>query len=265
VVDVEQAIEDARRVATEAAAASPDLAPLVEEGLAAAEAAGKAATASAASAGAEAASAAQRQTAMQVAGRRVEIAVTQDGKVVGKAHATLNLDRTLRSAFAFSRRDQGEIPFAIDLTGVVHNPDPADRRTLESFGVAALGPAATDGRPRRAGDWLIVSRKEPSGLIFGIARPIGEWDMALFGAHAHRWLLFGNAGPAIGLAALLFGVRRLRPLVAGVALGSAAFLGQVALAADVAFPLGATALRAWAVGNALVCLWLARVSGDQKP
>ena len=174
VVDVEQAIEDARRVATEAAAASPDLAPLVEEGLAAAQAAVKAATATGASAGAEAASAAQRQTAMQVAGRRVEIAVTQDGKVVGKAHATLNLDRTLRSAFAFSRRDQGEIPFAIDLTGVVHNPDPADRRTLESFGVAALGPAATDGRPRRAGDWLIVSRKEPSGLIFGIARPIGE-------------------------------------------------------------------------------------------
>ena len=174
VVDVEQAIEDARRVATEAAAASPDLAPLAEEGLAAAQAAVKAATATAASAGAEAASAAQRQTAMQVAGRRVEIAVTQDGKVVGKAHATLNLDRTLRSAFAFSRRDQGEIPFAIDLTGVVHNPDPADRRTLESFGVAALGPAATDGRPRRAGDWLIVSRKEPSGLIFGIARPIGE-------------------------------------------------------------------------------------------
>jgi sigma-B regulation protein RsbU (phosphoserine phosphatase) len=111
---------------------------------------------------------------MQVAGRRVEIAVKQDGKVVGKAHATLNLDSTLRSAFAFSRRDQGEIPFAIDLNGVVHNPDPAARRTLESFGVAALGPAATDGRPRRAGDWLIVSRKEPSGLIFGIARPIGE-------------------------------------------------------------------------------------------
>ena len=174
VVDVEQAIEDARRVATEAAAASPDLTPLVEEGLAAAQAAAKAATATAAAAGADAGSAAQRQMAMQVAGRRVEIAVTQDGKVVGKAHATLNLDRTLRSAFAFSRRDQGEIPFAIDLNGVVHNPDPADRRTLESFGVAALGPAATDGRPRRAGDWLIVSRKEPSGLIFGIARPIGE-------------------------------------------------------------------------------------------
>jgi serine phosphatase RsbU (regulator of sigma subunit) len=179
VVDVEQAIEDARRVAAQAAAAAPELTPLVAESLASVEtqAAIKAAAETAANATATssaAAAAAQRQMEMQVAGRRVEIAVKQDGKVVGKAHATLNLDRTLRSAFAFSRRDQGEIPFAIDLNGVVHNPDPGDRSTLESFGVAALGPAATDGRPRRAGDWLIVSRKEPSGLIFGIARPIGE-------------------------------------------------------------------------------------------
>ncbi len=178
VVDVEQAIEDARRLATEAAAAAPELTPLIEEGLAAAlpaaQAAAKAAGSTAASASAEAVAGEPRQTEMQVAGRRVEIAVKQGGKVVGKAHAMLNLDRTLRTAFAFSRRDQGEIPFAIDLNGVVHNPDPADRRTLESFGVAALGPAAADGRPRRAGDWLIVSRKEPSGLIFGIARPIGE-------------------------------------------------------------------------------------------
>jgi len=111
---------------------------------------------------------------MQVEGRRVEIAVKQDGKVVGKANAMLNLDRTLRTVFAFARRDQGEIPFAIDTRGNLHNPDPDQRQTLESFGVAALGPAAADGRPRRAGDWLIVARKDPSGLTFGIARPIGE-------------------------------------------------------------------------------------------
>ena len=185
VVDVQQAIEEARRLSSQAAAAAPDVGALVSERLAAAlpaaQQARNAAAATAAAAGATAANAASaaataapRETEMQVAGRRVEIAVKQDGKVVGKAHATLNLDTTLRTAFAFSRRDQGEIPFAIDLNGVVHNPDPAARLTLESFGVAALGPAATDGRPRRAGDWLIVSRKEPSGLIFGIARPIGE-------------------------------------------------------------------------------------------
>ena len=179
VVDVQQAIEDAKRIAqTEMSEAMPELAPLVEERLTAAlpaaeaalKAAGTAARAAEAATGAQAA----HDMQMQVEGRRVEIAVTQDGKVVGKANAMLNMDRTLRTVFAFARRDQGEIPFAIDARGNLQNPDPDQRRTLESFGVAALGPAATDGRPRRVGDWLIVARKDPSGLIFGIARPIGE-------------------------------------------------------------------------------------------
>jgi serine phosphatase RsbU (regulator of sigma subunit) len=179
VVDVQQAIEDARKaVRTELVAAMPELTPLVEESLTtalpAAEAALKGAATVARAAGAGQAAAAAREMQMQVEGRRVEIAVKQDGKVVGKANAMLNLDRTLRTVFAFARRDQGEIPFAIDTRGVLHNPDPDQRRALESFGVAALGPAATDGNPRRAGDWLIVARKDPSGLIFGIARPIGE-------------------------------------------------------------------------------------------
>ncbi len=184
VVDVQEAIEEAKRaVRSEMAGSSPELTPLIEASLSAAlpavEAAMKTAGASAAAAatrGAESAEAARvaREMQMQVEGRRVEIAVKQDGKVVGKANATLNLDRTLRTVFAFSRRDQGEIPFAIDLRGVLHNPDPADRQTLESFGVAALGPAAAEGNPRRVGDWLIVARKDPSGLTFGIARPIGE-------------------------------------------------------------------------------------------
>ena len=179
VVDVQQALEDAKKaVRSELAASVPELAPLVEDSLTAAlpaaEAALKAAGTAARSAEAAQAANAAREMQMQVEGRRVEIAVKQDGKVVGKANAMLNLDRTLRTVFSFARRDQGEIPFAIDVRGVLHNPDPEQRRTLESFGVAALGPAATDGNPRRAGDWLIVARKDPSGLIFGIARPIGE-------------------------------------------------------------------------------------------
>jgi serine phosphatase RsbU (regulator of sigma subunit) len=179
VVDVQQAIEDAKKaVRTEMAASMPELTPLVEESLnialPAAQAALKAAGTAVGSAEATQAASAAREMQMQVEGRRVEIAVKQDGKVVGKANAMLNLDRTLHTVFAFARRDQGEIPFAIDIRGVLHNPDPEQRRVLESFGVAALGPAATDGNPRRAGDWLIVARKDPSGLIFGIARPMGE-------------------------------------------------------------------------------------------
>jgi serine phosphatase RsbU (regulator of sigma subunit) len=182
VVDVQQAMEEARRTArAEIGAQAPALAPLVDEALAAAvpaaQAAMKASAAGAAAAVREAdaaARAASRQMQMQVEGRRVEVAITQDGKVVGRANAMLNLDRTLRTVFAFARRDQGEIPFAIDLRGVLHNPDPEQRKTLESFGVAALAPAATDGRARRVGDWLVIARKDPTGLIFGIARPIGQ-------------------------------------------------------------------------------------------
>jgi serine phosphatase RsbU (regulator of sigma subunit) len=179
VVDVQQAIEDAKKaVRTEMAASMPELTPLVEESLnaalPAAEAALKAAAGTAARAAEAQTASAAREMQMQVEGRRVEIAVKQDGKVVGKANAMLNLDRTLRTVFALARRDQGEIPFAIDTRGALHNPDPEQRRVLESFGVTSLGPAATDGKPRRAGDWLIVARRDPSGLIFGIARPIGE-------------------------------------------------------------------------------------------
>jgi serine phosphatase RsbU (regulator of sigma subunit) len=151
VVDVQEAIEEARRAAQAALAAVPDSVPLTP-----------------------AQAELPRAARVQVDGGRLEIAVTQDGQVVGTANAMLNLRRTLQTVFAFARRDLGEIPFALDTDGVLHNPDEDQRRTLESFGAAALGRAATDGRPRRAGDWLIVARQHPSGMIFGIARPIGE-------------------------------------------------------------------------------------------
>lgn len=174
VVDVQEALEAAKQLAqAEVAATAPELGPLIAETLDPA----LPAAAAAAKLAAQSSAAAQARLSglqMEVAGRRVQVTVKQDGKLVGTANATLNLDRALRTVFAFARRDQGEIPFAIDTRGAVHNPDPAQRKTLETFGVAALGRAATDGRPRRAGDWLIVARKDPSGLIFGIARPMGE-------------------------------------------------------------------------------------------
>ena len=96
------------------------------------------------------------------------------------------------------------------------------------------------------------------------ARPFAEWGL-LLGAGVQRWLPLGNAAPALALAALLFGARRLRPVVGGFALGSAAYLTHLAFVADVAFPLGGTALRVWAGLHALVCVWLARVASDTKP
>jgi serine phosphatase RsbU (regulator of sigma subunit) len=178
VVDVQKALEEARQAArAHMAATSPDLVPLVETALSAAMPAAETALKELEKVSGQVnqtLAAATGNMQMEVDGRRVMISVKQDGKVVGKANATLNLDRTLRTVFAFARRDQGEIPFAIDTKGVLHNPDPGQRATLESFGVAAVGPAAAQGEARRVGDWLVVARKDPSGLIFGIARPIGE-------------------------------------------------------------------------------------------
>jgi serine protease len=92
------------------------------------------------------------------------------------------------------------------------------------------------------------------------ARPIGEWDLVLGGVGVHRWLLLASAGPAVVLAMVGFASRRARPLIGGIALGTAALLAQLAWSGDAAFVAGPLLGRAWAIGNALVCLWLARIS-----
>jgi serine protease len=96
-----------------------------------------------------------------------------------------------------------------------------------------------------------------------LMRPLGEWDL-LFGAGLHRWLPLANALPAMVGVAFLFGSKRLRPGVGGLALGSAALLVQLAVSADVAFGAGSVLLRVWVLLNALVCAWLARLCLDAK-
>ena len=176
VIDVPRIIAEARRAAREHAAASPETAPLVDAGLAvgipAAEASMKA-VAEALASSEPAVADAIRDMQMRVEGRRVEIAVKKGGKVVGKANATLNLDRTLQTVLTFARREQGEIPFAIDRRGGLYTPEPGHKATLEALDVARHAKVAASGRPRRTGEWLIVARQEPGGLTFGIARPLG--------------------------------------------------------------------------------------------
>jgi len=94
-------------------------------------------------------------------------------------------------------------------------------------------------------------------------RPFGEWDL-VFSAGFHRWLPLANALPTVALTALLFGVKRLRPIVGGFALGTAALLVQLAWSAEVATPFGSLVMRLWTIANALLCLWIARLALDQK-
>jgi serine protease len=95
-------------------------------------------------------------------------------------------------------------------------------------------------------------------------RPFGEWDLVFWGAGVHRWLPFASALPVVALTVLLFGVKRLRSLLGGFALGTAALLTQIAITVDVAAPFGLSALRGWTVLNLLVCMWLARLLLDAK-
>jgi serine protease len=95
-------------------------------------------------------------------------------------------------------------------------------------------------------------------------RPLGEWDLVLGGVGMHRWLLLASALPAAALTLLGFANRHIRPIVGGLALGSAALLVQMGWSGDVAFVGGPLLGRVWVVCHALVCLWLARAALDVK-
>jgi serine phosphatase RsbU (regulator of sigma subunit) len=178
VMDIPKIVEDATRAAADAglAAADPTIRSMVQKRIEqqlAANRRGLNAMAEALSREA-AARAEGKHIPVDVKGRNVEVAVQKGGRVIGRANAMLNMDRTLRMILGFARRDQGEIPFAIDRTGALHTPEPADKTHLQSLGVERTAPLAAAGTPRRTGDWIIVARRAPAGIIFGIARPIAE-------------------------------------------------------------------------------------------
>src|SRR6185369_2632743 len=107
-------------------------------------------------------------------GNIVRYIVRRGGHVVGKVDARLNLDRMLGAVLAMARTDQGEIPFAVDSAGAIHTPRDEDRAVLGTLDLPARAASATPaGGTRAAGDWLIATRQDPSGVTFGIARPVG--------------------------------------------------------------------------------------------
>ena len=170
VVDIPKVMEEARRQAKAgAASAGLDMGPLIDTALMSSLPAMEASLALAEAAAKDAA-----RVQHDGSGRKIEVAVTRDGRVVGRANAVMNLDRTLHSVLALARREQGEIPFAIDERGTVYTSTPEQKPALERLDIVHTGREAAGGAPRRNGDWIVVARRDPSGLVFGIARPIGE-------------------------------------------------------------------------------------------
>lgn len=117
------------------------------------------------------------------------------------------------------------------------------------LGALAAGPGLLFFLP-----WVLPRAYLPVDIL---ARPIAELDL-LFSASLHGWLPLANALLPFGLTALAFGSRALRPFVAGIATGTAAYLGSVILLGEHGSPFGRVLLVAWCAANALACAWLAR-------
>lgn len=110
-------------------------------------------------------------TAFTGGGEGLDVTMQRDGKPVGKVNAKLRLDRVLSTVVSNTRRENGEIAFAIDPKGAIVTETADDRLIVQSLGVKL------DDEPFQSRNgWIVVMRDDPagSGARFGIARRIGD-------------------------------------------------------------------------------------------
>jgi len=108
-------------------------------------------------------------------GEALQFPVKRNGQTVGAISATVDRDRMIETVLSLGRRDRGEIPFVLDAGGELHTVDPDAARTVSALGLDETARAALDSASTQlAGDWVVVTRRDPSGIAFGLARPIGE-------------------------------------------------------------------------------------------
>jgi serine protease len=139
------------------------------------------------------------------------------------------------------------------------------------IGASALRKNAKAASPLRPG-YLLAGLFAGPGLLFfapfvlsrvylpidALARPLGDMDLYL-GAGLHKLLPLANALVPLGLSIITFQFKKLRPVVAGIAAGTAAYLGSIVFLHESASPFGGTLLTVWCVANAAVCAFIARM------
>jgi serine phosphatase RsbU (regulator of sigma subunit) len=115
----------------------------------------------------------QRRQAESLLGRKLGFEIHDRGAVVAEVRAEVNPEEVLHRVLEAKRRAPGELPFLLDGEGRLHSLE-RDERVLESLELEH-DPATGRARPRRHRDnWMVVSTVDPdSGVVFGVARPIG--------------------------------------------------------------------------------------------
>jgi HAMP domain-containing protein len=132
-----------------------------------------------------------------LSGTKMDVRVMQEGEVLGQVKAEINLPNLLATVFRTTRRDRGEVPFAVDKSGMIYTPSDADRAVITSLKTKA-SPAGSPPGTRLLQDWAVATTADPtgSGLKFGIARPLsGALDEL-------RRLSARNAAIGLGLIGL---------------------------------------------------------------
>ena len=108
-------------------------------------------------------------------GEALQFEVTRNGRRVGAISATVDRNRMIETVLSLGRRERGEIPFVLDAGGGLHTVDSTAAGTVRDLDLAAAARAAlASSSTQLTGDWIVVARRDPSGIAFGLARPIGE-------------------------------------------------------------------------------------------
>lgn len=111
----------------------------------------------------------------ELSGSHLGVVVEQNGQVVEQISAEINLPQLLATVFSTTRRDRGEVPFAIAKDGKIYTPTEDDRKTIEGLNLPAPPDKQTSVTFTR-GDWIVVETADPSGsgLRLGIAKPVAD-------------------------------------------------------------------------------------------
>ncbi|HEX7182765.1 MAG TPA: SpoIIE family protein phosphatase [Thermoanaerobaculia bacterium] len=93
--------------------------------------------------------------------------IQKKGEVLGRIQAHVKASALLAGVFSDVRRDQGEIPFALDAEGQLYVLREEDQERLAGLDLRC------GADHEHSPDWVVVSKKDvDSGLCYGVARPI---------------------------------------------------------------------------------------------
>ena len=117
----------------------------------------------------------QQRLKALAAGEAVTFPVQMDGAVVGEVNAQVNRHRMIETVLSLARRERGEVPFVLDVDDEIHTMGAEDAKVVEGFGLDRKQLASLPGQTSKmVRDWVVVTRHDESGIVFGIARPLAD-------------------------------------------------------------------------------------------